>query len=1057
MTPELQALQNADFGWVRSLDSVWSDEATDAGPNDDAVEGLIAELIGLTRSPNPPGRVFLGQAGIGKTHFVSVLRRRAWAEGCWFVMLDVVGITDFWKSAALSFLTSLLQEMPNGQRQHEAVISGVARRFKIEKEVNFIFDNPTVEPKLVVDLLVKGLLKSDPANALNYQDVFRALALLRSHDLATVGIAHAWLQGYDADEAMRKSLGFLKPPPPPVEIVRGLMWIMGLAGATMIAVDQIDGVLTAGAGGSEFDDAPNFTKLLTGGLLDLARVSNRGVLVITCLLSSWEIIKRDGPSSLHQSFSPAIPLQPMQSGPAVHKLIADRLAPAYAKAGIVPYSTTWPYTETALLSAAGGMTPRAILMRCDAHRKRCLTEGKVVPCDSFIESALTDVRMERTASNDFDAKFSAAATAADLSGVLDDKDDGKLGMLLRDAFDLYTKQIPPHDDYEIVPKTDPVQKTPPLHGRLTFIDHRANDFEQHFCFRALQHSNAVALCARFKAALTASGIAANIPHRHLIVVRRGPAPSGKKTSELFLAFRSAGGLQLDPSDADLRSLVALRQMRDDALSASSFDAFQRWLVERKPLCEMTFFKAAGLCPPPLPPISQAPASKDGRPPGHGDNNAGASTFVAPGPDVVPAPSKPAEPATIVVGVVPPTVIPIGRRAVGGDTVELAAALLPRHTAIIAGAGSGKTVLLRRIVEEAALAGIPAIVIDPNNDLSRLGDAWPERPAGFTDEDESKAMRYAATVEVVVWTPGINAGNPLFLSVLPDFAAVGDDPDERGQAVTMAADTLGPLAGAKTNLQKGVLNDALRAFAAQGGGDLKAMTTLLTDLPEGTSEIGNADNLAAKMADELKAAVATNQLLKATGPVLDPKLLFFGSTSKTRISVINLSGLASDEAKQDFVNRLQMTLFGWVKKHPSPRGLLYVIDEAQLFIPSAASALSKTSGVQLVAQARKYGLGMIAVTQAPKGIDNKVISNCTTQFLGKQNSPTDQQSVKSMIAATGGSADDVGKLAAGEFYFKTEKSGKPFKLKTPICLSFHPPNPPTPEEVVRRAKKSAADI
>ena len=273
-----------------------------------------------------------------------------------------------------------------------------------------------------------------------------------------------------------------------------------------------------------------------------------------------------------------------------------------------------------------------------------------------------------------------------------------------------------------------------------------------------------------------------------------------------------------------------------------------------------------------------------------------------------------------------------------------------------------------------------------------------------------------------------------------------------------AHTLGPLAGVKTNLQKGVLADALRAFATEGGGDLKTMTVLLADLPEGISEIGNADKLAAKMADELKAAVATNPLLKATGPVLDPKLLFFGrNSSKIRVSVINLSGLASDEAKQDFVNRLQMTLFGWVKKHPSPRGLLYVIDEAQLFIPSGAGALSKTGGVQLVAQARKYGLGMIAVTQAPKGIDNKVVSNCTTQFLGKQNSPADQQSVKSMIAATGGSADDVGKLGAGEFYFKTEKSGKPFKLKTPICLSFHPPNPPTPEEVIARARKCAAAI
>jgi phenylacetate-CoA ligase len=47
----------------------------------------------------------------------------------------------------------------------------------------------------------------------------------------------------------------------------------------------------------------------------------------------------------------------------------------------------------------------------------------------------------------------------------------------------------------------------------------------------------------------------------------------------------------------------------------------------------------------------------------------------------------------------------------------------------------------------------------------------------------------------------------------------------------------------------------------------------------------------------------------------------------------------------------------------------------------------------------------------------------------------------LIAAA--TADDVSKLAAGEFYFKTEKSGKPFKLKTPICLTYHPPSPPTP--------------
>jgi len=117
-----------------------------------------------------------------------------------------------------------------------------------------------------------------------------------------------------------------------------------------------------------------------------------------------------------------------------------------------------------------------------------------------------------------------------------------------------------------------------------------------------------------------------------------------------------------------------------------------------------------------------------------------------------------------------------------------------------------------------------------------------------------------------------------------------------------------------------------------------------------------------MADQLHAAVATNPLLRAEGPVLDPKLLFFGPDSKrTRVSVINLSGLTSDAAREDFMNRLQMTLFGWIKKNPSKSGLLYVIDEAQNFLPSGKQTLSLGSGVRLVAQARKSGLGMIVAT------------------------------------------------------------------------------------------------
>lgn len=146
---------------------------------------------------------------------------------------------------------------------------------------------------------------------------------------------------------------------------------------------------------------------------------------------------------------------------------------------------------------------------------------------------------------------------------------------------------------------------------------------------------------------------------------------------------------------------------------------------------------------------------------------------------------------------------------------------------------------------------------------------------------------------------------------------------------------------------------------------------------------------------------------------------------------------------------------WIKKHPSPTGLLYVLDEAQTFLPSQKPALSVGSGIKLVAQARKYGLGMMLATQAPRGIHNQVVSNCTTQFFGRQSAPATIGAAQEIIAASGGKADDIGKLKAGEFYFRTEGWAKPGKVRTPICLSYHPPNPPTPEDVILRARRSRA--
>ena len=102
----------------------------------------------------------------------------------------------------------------------------------------------------------------------------------------------------------------------------------------------------------------------------------------------------------------------------------------------------------------------------------------------------------------------------------------------------------------------------------------------------------------------------------------------------------------------------------------------------------------------------------------------------------------------------------GRDHGTGEPVRLAIESLRKHVAIFAASGSGKTVLLRRLVEECALQGVSAIVLDPNNDLARLGEPWPEPPSGWWPGDADRAARYLAGTELITWTPRRQSGRAL---------------------------------------------------------------------------------------------------------------------------------------------------------------------------------------------------------------------------------------------------------------------------------------------------------
>ena len=121
------------------------------------------------------------------------------------------------------------------------------------------------------------------------------------------------------------------------------------------------------------------------------------------------------------------------------------------------------------------------------------------------------------------------------------------------------------------------------------------------------------------------------------------------------------------------------------------------------------------------------------------------------------------------------------------------------------------------------------------------------------------------------------GNPVTLKLLPDFASI-DDADELDQAIEMARTTLSPFlpgGGVRANRMQGILAQAIRRFAAGGGGKLTDLISLLAYLPDGVSQDSNAQKLAGEIADQLHAAIAMNPLLQSAGEPLDPGTLFEG--------------------------------------------------------------------------------------------------------------------------------------------------------------------------------------
>jgi DNA helicase HerA-like ATPase len=379
-------------------------------------------------------------------------------------------------------------------------------------------------------------------------------------------------------------------------------------------------------------------------------------------------------------------------------------------------------------------------------------------------------------------------------------------------------------------------------------------------------------------------------------------------------------------------------------------------------------------------------------------------------------------------------------------------------------GSGKTVLLKRLIEEAALQGVPSLIIDGAGDMTRMSRAWSRPPEGFTEGDRAKYERFSREADVVVWTPFMSKGNPFSLPKLPDLRGVADDElamEEILETAVAAALRLLNIRRAPSKEEAAVLKRVFRRVSkfkeAAGPKEISDEIMLLADQGQDeetgkkfykTAERLVEDFVTARKADPRFDDNRFNEI----GELLD------SGPGRTRISVMNISG-GDLEPQRLFVEGLLLALFSHIaKKHPKQVNGLVVIDEAKEFAPSVEGSACKKIIRRFATMARQYGYGLVLASQEIKSMDSRSINNCNTKFFGKHSSNAAIRAVEDILEQ--GSNLGISNLSKGQFYLKSEtvinEGGRPVRVKTPWCLTSHEGSPQA-EEILAWAKESAAKI
>ncbi len=318
-------------------------------------------------------------------------------------------------------------------------------------------------------------------------------------------------------------------------------------------------------------------------------------------------------------------------------------------------------------------------------------------------------------------------------------------------------------------------------------------------------------------------------------------------------------------------------------------------------------------------------------------------------------------------------------------------LVARHLAILAMTGGGKTVAARRILRELIAHGYPLVILDPHGDyigLSQCREALQAEAPGcdirlfFPELLIQKDGEGLVTRLIAQMTSGVTDAQGDYLRGLYDRKRADEGEKALSYIGKLLAQTQADISGTSAPTGTGAGNWRGTVGAVARG--LRIVLDRLQRMERTSNQMRASKKLSALPWEALPNPFSAPEKIVRPGQVSILYLGGYDHITQNSIAAITLETLF--ERRADLSDRIPP--------------FFAVIEEAHTFIPSSREATDEAVALpvirRIITEGRKFGTGLMLISQRPSRLDETIISQCNSFLILRLVNPRDQSFVRSVM-------------------------------------------------------------